>query len=395
MTRMRSDVHREWRDPARVRGRCPRSCADGTSPISTPSNSGRGRGANPAAKTPKESAPIDLTGYWVSIVSEDWRFRMLTPPKGDYPELPADPGRHQARQRVGSGEGRGGEGSLQGVRRAEHHARARPLPHHVGRRSHAQDRDRRRHADAPAAIRRAGRRPRRRRRARGRQSRSGSARRCAWTPGTCCRVTCSATACRSARTLTMVEYFDVIKEPGGEVWLIDDAVITDPAYLVRSVKRSTHLRKQADGAGWDPSAVHGKVNLVVCLSTNTTAARAITSSRRSCGRRIRRRACKACQSEDLERLLTAASMSTADQTRDVVKTERKRAAAAAQGRAERGIPARAEGTPARRLTYLRGLVADSPRPTAPRESAETGTALRDHRTAPSETCSSDRRRRRG
>ncbi len=31
-----------------------------------------------------------------------------------------------------------------------------------------------------------------------------------------------------------------------------DAVITDPAYLVRSVKRSTHLRKQADAAGWDP-----------------------------------------------------------------------------------------------------------------------------------------------
>ena len=52
--------------------------------------------------------------------------------------------------------------------------------------------------------------------------------------------------------LTMLEYFDVIKEPGGEVWIIDDAVITDPAYLVRSVKRSTHLRKQADAAGWDP-----------------------------------------------------------------------------------------------------------------------------------------------
>lgn len=34
--------------------------------------------------------------------------------------------------------------------------------------------------------------------------------------------------------------------------------------------------------------------------------------------------CKACQSEDLERLLTAASMSTADQTRSFVKAERKR-----------------------------------------------------------------------
>jgi hypothetical protein len=52
--------------------------------------------------------------------------------------------------------------------------------------------------------------------------------------------------------LKMVEYFDIITEPGGEVWLIDDAVITDPAYLTRSVKRSTHLRKQADAKGWDP-----------------------------------------------------------------------------------------------------------------------------------------------
>ena len=34
--------------------------------------------------------------------------------------------------------------------------------------------------------------------------------------------------------------------------------------------------------------------------------------------------CKACQSEDLERLLTAASMSTSDQTRAYVKAERKR-----------------------------------------------------------------------
>ncbi|MGD8809525.1 MAG: hypothetical protein PVG24_07955 [Gammaproteobacteria bacterium] len=32
----------------------------------------------------RESAPIDLTGQWVAIVNEDWRWRMRTPPKGDY-----------------------------------------------------------------------------------------------------------------------------------------------------------------------------------------------------------------------------------------------------------------------------------------------------------------------
>lgn len=34
--------------------------------------------------TPRESAPIDLTGYWVSLVSEDWRVRMLMGQKGDW-----------------------------------------------------------------------------------------------------------------------------------------------------------------------------------------------------------------------------------------------------------------------------------------------------------------------
>ena len=42
----------------------------------------RGRGAQPP-QTAKAAAPIDLTGYWVSIVSEDWIWRMTTPKKGD------------------------------------------------------------------------------------------------------------------------------------------------------------------------------------------------------------------------------------------------------------------------------------------------------------------------
>lgn len=44
-----------------------------------------------ATQTPRMSAPIDLTGYWVSIVTEDWRIRMVTPPKGDYSGVPLNP----------------------------------------------------------------------------------------------------------------------------------------------------------------------------------------------------------------------------------------------------------------------------------------------------------------
>jgi hypothetical protein len=48
---------------------------------------GGGRGGGPPA-TPKAGAPIDLTGYWVSVVTEDWRYRMVTPVKGDYASVP-------------------------------------------------------------------------------------------------------------------------------------------------------------------------------------------------------------------------------------------------------------------------------------------------------------------
>lgn len=51
---------------------------------------GRGRGQAPPL-VPKAAAPVDLTGYWVSIVTEDWRYRMVTPAKGDYESVPLNP----------------------------------------------------------------------------------------------------------------------------------------------------------------------------------------------------------------------------------------------------------------------------------------------------------------
>jgi hypothetical protein len=39
----------------------------------------------------REAAPIDLTGYWVSYVTENWRYRMVTPAKGEYRRIPVSP----------------------------------------------------------------------------------------------------------------------------------------------------------------------------------------------------------------------------------------------------------------------------------------------------------------
>src|SRR5439155_16880512 len=53
---------------------------------------GRGQapqgGAPAGAGSARALAPVDLVGYWVSVVTEDWRFRMVTPPKGDFASVP-------------------------------------------------------------------------------------------------------------------------------------------------------------------------------------------------------------------------------------------------------------------------------------------------------------------
>lgn len=35
-------------------------------------------------RTPRESAPVDITGYWESVISEDYRYRMFIPGRRDY-----------------------------------------------------------------------------------------------------------------------------------------------------------------------------------------------------------------------------------------------------------------------------------------------------------------------
>jgi hypothetical protein len=45
-------------------------------------------GAPRPPRSARDAAPVDLTGYWVSVVSEDWRWRMVTPLKGDFASVP-------------------------------------------------------------------------------------------------------------------------------------------------------------------------------------------------------------------------------------------------------------------------------------------------------------------
>jgi hypothetical protein len=57
------------------------------SPVLAQRGRGGGAGGEQAA-SPRQAAPVDLTGYWVSVVSEDWRYRMTMPAKGDSGGVP-------------------------------------------------------------------------------------------------------------------------------------------------------------------------------------------------------------------------------------------------------------------------------------------------------------------
>jgi len=56
-----------------------------------------GRPAPP--RSPREAAQVDVTGNWVAQITEDWRWRMITPPKGDYASVPLNQAGRQAADR--------------------------------------------------------------------------------------------------------------------------------------------------------------------------------------------------------------------------------------------------------------------------------------------------------
>lgn len=61
----------------------------------------QGRGGAPPGRaggppTARAGALADLTGQWVSLVTEDWRYRMFTAPKGDTASLPLNPAGQKA-----------------------------------------------------------------------------------------------------------------------------------------------------------------------------------------------------------------------------------------------------------------------------------------------------------
>jgi hypothetical protein len=215
-------------------------------------------------KTPKAAAPIDLTGYWAANITTDWRWRMTLPPKGAYQGLPLNaegrrvadtwdpaqdeaageqcrsygapsimrvPGRihitwqdeqtlrleTDAGQQVRTfyfGAPRSGGGDWQGVSQASWDMV--PGPGGIG---------------GAALVPSGGLKVVTTRFKPGYLRKNG--------------VPYSASG-------TLTEFYDVIKEPNGDEYLVISITFEDPTYLNNKYETAVNFKRQADSAGWNP-----------------------------------------------------------------------------------------------------------------------------------------------
>ena len=56
----------------------------------------------------------------------------------------------------------------------------------------------------------------------------------------------------SANTV-LTESYDRVNESNGDSWLIVETIVDDPANLNQPFITSTHFKRQANAAGWDPT----------------------------------------------------------------------------------------------------------------------------------------------
>ena len=216
-----------------------------------------------APTSAREAAPHDLTGNWVSIVTEDWRYRMMTAPVGDFLGLPLTPmaqeianawdpqadtaaglackaygagglmriptrlniawandnvlsietdaGKQTRLLKFGPAQDGAGAGSLQGVSNAswdlEREGRFGPVVNGTLEVTTT--------AMQPGYFRRNG--------------------------------------IPYGEQANMTEYFEMVTETNGDQYLIVISVLEDPQYLTQPVMTSTNFKREPDASKWNPS----------------------------------------------------------------------------------------------------------------------------------------------
>jgi hypothetical protein len=228
---------------------------------------GRGQEAGARPVSARGAAPVDLTGTWVSVVTEDWRWRMRVPPKGDYASVPLnaagvktadtwDPARDAAAGEQCRGYGAPAIMRLPGrVRiswegesflRVETEAGTQTRLFTFGAQGATEAAPSWQGFSAafwqPAGG-GGGRRG-------GGASRGGSLRVVTTNlrPGYLRRNGVPYSA-----NVRLTEYYNRANEPNGDSWLVVTTVVEDPTYLATRWATSTHFKKVPDGSPWSPT----------------------------------------------------------------------------------------------------------------------------------------------
>jgi hypothetical protein len=220
----------------------------------------RGGGAPPP--TARSSAPIDLTGYWVAVVNEDWRYRMVTPPKGDYRGVPIT---KEALQIVNAWDPAADEAAGEQCKSYGAAAVMR-LPARLNI-TWQDDNTLRVDVDAGTQTRLFRFAP----------GGSGASGKPSWQgdstalwergggrggPPAGGSLTVTTRNMRAGylrkngvpygANANLTEYFDVSPSPGGQL-LVVTTVVDDPQYLTQPFIVSSHFKREADGSKWDPT----------------------------------------------------------------------------------------------------------------------------------------------
>jgi hypothetical protein len=217
----------------------------------------------------KAAAPVDLTGYWVSVVTEDWRWRMVTPLKGDAASIPINA---EARKIVEAWDPAKDEAA--GLQCKAYGA---PAIMRVPGRLHITWQDdntlkietdagtqtRLFHFGAPAPAHAEaswqGTSAARWELGEGGPTGLGLAHR-GGTTGHSLEVVTTGLRPGYLRKngvpysdkTTLTEYYDRFTEPGGDEWFTVTTIVADPQYLGSPFVTTTDFRRQKDAAGWNP-----------------------------------------------------------------------------------------------------------------------------------------------
>jgi hypothetical protein len=227
----------------------------------------RGAGGRGAPATARTAAPIDITGVWVSVVTEDWRWRMVTPPKGDYASVPLNAAATKVADAwdpatdTAAGEECRAFGAA-GIMRRPGRIRiswADDNTMQIETEAGTQTRLFQFAASAPAGApswqgtstafwqpaggggnRRGG----------GAPPRGGSLRVVTTNMRPGYLRTNGVPYSANAR---LTEYINRTNEPNGDSWLIVITLVEDPQYLTSRFVTSTHFKKVSDGSTWSPT----------------------------------------------------------------------------------------------------------------------------------------------